>query len=59
MNELKEHIRNGRRAIVAIIDWLDDNKVKLPVPYNLDRTLNALLFLDGYIACLEKQNIVL
>jgi hypothetical protein len=52
MDELKNLINEGKKAINRIINYLDEHKLEI---LDFNGVLENLIFLQGYVACLEKQ----
>jgi hypothetical protein len=52
MDELKNLINEGKKAINRIINYLDEHKLEI---LDFNDVLENLTFLQGYAACLEKQ----
>jgi hypothetical protein len=59
MDELKKYIKDGKGALIRIMNVLEHNELKIPVHIDLSEMLDTLKYMSGYVDCLEKFGVKL
>jgi len=55
MNELKQFIRNSKKALTNLIACIEHHDIDIPTDYDLMLVREMFVYMEGYAECLEKQ----